>query len=61
MSPITTHVLDTARGRPAEGIAVVLELRHAGGTWTEVGRGATNADGPNTRNSSASSSVWSGG
>ena len=25
MSPITTHVLDTARGRPASGVLVVLE------------------------------------
>jgi 5-hydroxyisourate hydrolase len=45
MSPITTHVLDTARGRPAEGIAVILDLRRADGSWSEVGRGVTNADG----------------
>jgi 5-hydroxyisourate hydrolase len=44
MSPITTHVLDTTHGRPAAGIAVVLQgLRDA--AWTELGRGATNADG----------------
>jgi 5-hydroxyisourate hydrolase len=46
MSPITTHVLDLARGRPAPGVAVVLELRAAGeDLWTELARGTTNADG----------------
>ena len=44
MSPITTHVLDTARGRPAEGVGIVLERRSADG-WSEEGRGATDADG----------------
>jgi 5-hydroxyisourate hydrolase len=45
MSPITTHVLDTALGRPAEGVAVVLELADKEERWTELGRGLTNADG----------------
>jgi 5-hydroxyisourate hydrolase len=44
MSAITTHVLDTARGRPAEGIAVRLDVQE-GGTWRELGSGATDADG----------------
>ncbi len=44
MSAISTHVLDTARGRPAEGIAVTLWLRGEDG-WVELARGATNADG----------------
>ena len=44
MSGITTHVLDTARGRPAAGVPVTLESKGAGG-WTLVGRGATDADG----------------
>lgn len=44
MSPITTHVLDTALGRPAEGIAVTLEIRSGAG-WTVLARGTTNADG----------------
>jgi 5-hydroxyisourate hydrolase len=42
VSPITTHVLDTARGRPAAGVAVTLEL---GPDWTEVGSGRTGEDG----------------
>jgi 5-hydroxyisourate hydrolase len=45
MSPITTHVLDTARGRPAEGLAVVLERREAAAPWVELARGLTDADG----------------
>jgi 5-hydroxyisourate hydrolase len=44
MSPITTHVLDTARGRPAAGIAATLE-HLVDGLWTTLGRGETNADG----------------
>jgi 5-hydroxyisourate hydrolase len=44
MSAITTHVLDTSRGRPAAGIAVVLE-RYDGDAWEEMGRGSTDADG----------------
>jgi 5-hydroxyisourate hydrolase len=45
MSPITTHVLDTACGRPAEGIAVVLERCQGEASWVELARGRTNADG----------------
>jgi 5-hydroxyisourate hydrolase len=42
VSPITTHVLDTAQGRPAAGVAVTLER---GPDWTEVGSGRTGDDG----------------
>jgi 5-hydroxyisourate hydrolase len=41
---ITTHVLDTARGRPAEGVPVVLE-RATPQAWEIVGTGVTGADG----------------
>lgn len=44
MSAITTHVLDTARGRPAGGVPIVLEF-DSGGGWTEIGRGQTDEDG----------------
>ena len=44
MSGITTHVLDTARGRPARGVPVILEVEAAGG-WQLVGKGTTNPDG----------------
>jgi len=43
-SPITTHVLDTAKGCPAEGISVSLERRKQN-EWFKVGQGKTNADG----------------
>jgi len=44
MSGITTHVLDTALGRPAAGVPVTLEAKSEDG-WHVVGRGATDADG----------------
>jgi 5-hydroxyisourate hydrolase len=44
MSAITTHVLDTAEGRPAAGVPVTLEYAVAG-SWREVGHGETDADG----------------
>ena len=44
MSGITTHVLDTSRGRPAAGVPVALE-RAAESGWQLVGRGKTDADG----------------
>ncbi len=45
MSGITTHVLDTARGRPASGLSVTLEAQSGDGRWAVVGKGATDADG----------------
>jgi len=42
MTGITTHVLDTARGRPAAGIAVSL-ARRAGDAWTELAATRTDA------------------
>jgi 5-hydroxyisourate hydrolase len=44
MSGITTHVLDTARGRPAVGVPVRLERADDRG-WEEVGRATTDGDG----------------
>jgi len=41
---ISTHVLDTARGHPAEGVPVVLEHDDGDG-WQEVGRATTDDDG----------------
>ncbi|MGH9316027.1 MAG: hydroxyisourate hydrolase [Thermoanaerobaculia bacterium] len=45
MSGITTHVLDTSRGKPASGVPVLLEVRLEGGDWKEIGRSATDTDG----------------
>lgn len=44
MSGITTHILDTSRGRPASGVEVRL-LHGNGDGWREVGRGLTDGDG----------------
>ena len=40
---ITTHVLDTAEGRPARGVAITLEILR--GSWEFVAEGSTDADG----------------
>jgi 5-hydroxyisourate hydrolase len=45
VSPITTHVLDTARGRPAAGLRVVIEIRSKKGRFRVLGRGTTDANG----------------
>ena len=42
---ISTHVLDTQRGRPAQGVAVRLEHILADGAPVLAGRGITDADG----------------
>ena len=44
MSAITTHVLDTSRGRPAEGVPAILAIEAPDG-WKLLGKGMTNADG----------------
>jgi 5-hydroxyisourate hydrolase len=44
MSGITTHVLDTARGRPASGVPVLLEFRE-NERWREIGEARTDEDG----------------
>ena len=41
---ITTHVLDTALGKPAAGVAMRLE-RLLGDRWETIGAGSTDADG----------------
>ena len=45
MSGITTHVLDTAAGRPAAGLDVALERMDDDSSWTPVGSGTTDGDG----------------
>lgn len=44
MGKLTTHVLDTARGRPAAGMEVELSFLE-GGDWKSLKRLRTNADG----------------
>ncbi len=41
---ITTHVLDTAAGKPAVGMSVVLAI-HKGSEWVRVASGHTDNQG----------------
>lgn len=41
---ISTHILDTTRGRPAAAVGVALE-REVDGVWRPVGVGTTDPDG----------------
>ena len=45
MSRITTHVLDTALGRPAAGVCVELQCEAASNAWTALARASTDAQG----------------
>lgn len=50
MKSITTHVLDTALGKPGEGIETILEILEKEGPihqeqWKEIAKGTTNDDG----------------
>jgi len=40
---ITTHILDTSLGRPANGVPVTLEFRST--SWELLGKSETDADG----------------
>jgi 5-hydroxyisourate hydrolase len=62
MSSLSTHVLDSATGKPAAGMAVALEAAalsaaadaaRPGPAWRPVGRGLTDSDGRLTQ--------WDGG
>jgi len=44
MSQITTHVLDTSKGKPAEGITITLQQKN-NTRWKKVAQGTTDADG----------------
>jgi len=45
MASLSTHVLDTALGRPAAGLAIALQRQHADGGWQPLAGGLTDADG----------------
>ena len=43
---VSTHILDTSVGRPAEGVAITLAARTGlDGEWVALGGSATDADG----------------
>lgn len=45
MSTISTHILDTARGTPANGVHVELELQNTDDSWTPLAEAWTDEDG----------------
>jgi 5-hydroxyisourate hydrolase len=45
MSRISTHVLDTAKGKPAASVPVRLERQDSSGKWVPVGSAQTDQDG----------------
>jgi len=45
MSQLTTHVLDTAQGKPANDIEIILSKRNLDGNWKDLSSGKTNSDG----------------
>jgi 5-hydroxyisourate hydrolase len=44
MSQITSHILDTTKGKPAAGVAVIL-YQQQNNSWTEIAKSQTNNDG----------------
>ncbi len=44
MSQVTTHILNTTLGKPAEGVFIIL-YRQQGEGWEPIGSGITNQDG----------------
>ena len=51
MSQLTTHILDTTKGKPAEGVSIVL-FQQSNENWKQLTMASTNADGriPNLLN-----------
>ena len=45
MSGISTHVLDTSKGKPARGVKVTLERQSANQSWVQAGQGVTDDNG----------------
>ena len=45
MSPITSHVLDTALGKPAADLGLRLERQESDGSWQLLAERRTNRDG----------------
>ena len=44
MSQITTHILDTTRGLPAQNVPISLYVQNEN-NWEKIGGGITNSDG----------------
>jgi len=44
MSQLTTHILDTSIGKPAQNVSVILEQKQAT-SWNKIAEAVTNTDG----------------
>lgn len=44
MSQLTTHILDTTKGKPAAGVTVLL-FQQVQDNWRQIASGKTNSDG----------------
>lgn len=44
MSQLTTHILDTSIGKPAQNVSIILEQKTESG-WNKIASGHTNTDG----------------
>lgn len=42
---ISSHILDTSLGLPAENVSISLEIKDSSGQWQSIGAGQTNSDG----------------
>jgi 5-hydroxyisourate hydrolase len=45
MSTISTHILDTSRGKPANGVAVYLESQNHDESWAQLAHAWTDDEG----------------
>jgi len=45
MKRISTHILDTTRGKPAPAVPVRLEYRESAGKWRQISSRQTDVDG----------------
>ena len=45
MKRISTHILDTTRGKPAPAVPVRLDFRESAGAWREMSSQQTDSDG----------------
>jgi 5-hydroxyisourate hydrolase len=45
MNRISTHILDTTRGSPAQDVPVKLEYEDTPGNWQQLAAGRTDTDG----------------
>jgi len=45
MNRVSTHVLDTARGKPAAGVPVRLDQQNSSGQWSTISAAKSDQDG----------------